>query len=380
VGKSVRRRRRRRRRRWKQQQQQWQQQQQQQQCQAAACSTVGRRRVSRFCPAGRIVYIYARPYPNEPCAPQVKAKVIRKYVDKMITLAKDGSLHARRQALAFIYDKDLVSSLFDGAAERYADRAGGYTRIKPDPKVGPTGWPWSVQGPRSAGPGLGRTARVAAAGAIRARSTLPIACARMQSPPPATPLGSQRARPPLPPTLQRSAAATPPRWPTSSWCKPPSQGPRRPAAAAFGSGFWGPGSGSGPSRSRGWGLSAWRVKGLGPLCPRPGWHAAAACARLRRVVGGRWPEDGAPLRVLCTMLLFSPSSSCSSPNVPTLPAPPLRVEAYAAWHAHVSNRHACVVKSVGWGVGARGPRARAGRNPARCTPVRSRAAADAGFM
>ncbi|KAI8475958.1 MAG: plastid/chloroplast ribosomal protein L17 [Monoraphidium minutum] len=66
---------------------------------------------------------------------KVKAKVIRKYVDKMITLAKDGSLHARRQALAFVYDKDLVASLFDAAAERYGDRNGGYTRIKADPKV-----------------------------------------------------------------------------------------------------------------------------------------------------------------------------------------------------------------------------------------------------
>ena len=66
---------------------------------------------------------------------QVKAKVIRKYVDHMITLAKDGSLHARRQALAFIYDKDLVRSLFDAAPERYGERAGGYTRIKADAKV-----------------------------------------------------------------------------------------------------------------------------------------------------------------------------------------------------------------------------------------------------
>ncbi|GBF95333.1 50S ribosomal protein chloroplastic [Raphidocelis subcapitata] len=66
---------------------------------------------------------------------KVKAKVIRKYVDKMITLAKDGSLHARRQALGFIYDRELVTNLFDAAAERYGDRNGGYTRIKADPKV-----------------------------------------------------------------------------------------------------------------------------------------------------------------------------------------------------------------------------------------------------
>lgn len=72
---------------------------------------------------------------NKQTKKQVKAKVIRKYVDKMITLAKDGSLHARRQALAFIYDPELVSNLFDAAAERYGDRNGGYTRVKADPKV-----------------------------------------------------------------------------------------------------------------------------------------------------------------------------------------------------------------------------------------------------
>jgi large subunit ribosomal protein L17 len=50
-------------------------------------------------------------------------------VDKMITLAKDGSLTARRQALGYIYDKDLVHALFEEAPKRYGDRNGGYTRI-----------------------------------------------------------------------------------------------------------------------------------------------------------------------------------------------------------------------------------------------------------
>eukprot|EP00882_Tetradesmus_deserticola_P001602 GHRQ01001728.1.p1 GENE.GHRQ01001728.1~~GHRQ01001728.1.p1 ORF type:complete len:181 (+),score=67.19 GHRQ01001728.1:123-665(+) len=63
---------------------------------------------------------------------KVKAKVIRSYVDKMITLAKNGSLHARRQALAFVYDKELVANVFDAAPERFGDRNGGYTRIKPE--------------------------------------------------------------------------------------------------------------------------------------------------------------------------------------------------------------------------------------------------------
>lgn len=59
----------------------------------------------------------------------VKAKALRKYVDHMITLAKKGSLHHRRQALSFIYDKDLVASLFEQAPERYGDRNGGYCRV-----------------------------------------------------------------------------------------------------------------------------------------------------------------------------------------------------------------------------------------------------------
>ena len=59
----------------------------------------------------------------------VKAKALRKHVDHMITLAKKGTLHHRRQALAYIYDKDLVASLFEAAPERYADRQGGYCRV-----------------------------------------------------------------------------------------------------------------------------------------------------------------------------------------------------------------------------------------------------------
>eukprot|EP00638_Chattonella_subsalsa_P002664 CAMPEP_0117749188 /NCGR_PEP_ID=MMETSP0947-20121206/9586_1 /TAXON_ID=44440 /ORGANISM="Chattonella subsalsa, Strain CCMP2191" /LENGTH=94 /DNA_ID=CAMNT_0005567041 /DNA_START=319 /DNA_END=600 /DNA_ORIENTATION=- len=54
-----------------------------------------------------------------------RAKAVRKYVDKMVGLGKDGSLHARRQALAWMYDKELVAALFEQAPERYADRDGG---------------------------------------------------------------------------------------------------------------------------------------------------------------------------------------------------------------------------------------------------------------
>merc|ERR1711933_244699 len=55
---------------------------------------------------------------------KARAKIIRKYVDKIITLSKDGSLHARRQIEAFIYDKKLVTSIMKQAPKRYVDRNG----------------------------------------------------------------------------------------------------------------------------------------------------------------------------------------------------------------------------------------------------------------
>lgn len=60
---------------------------------------------------------------------KIRAQAMRPEVEKMITLAKDGSLSARRQALGYIYDKQLVHALFEQAQERYGDRQGGYTRI-----------------------------------------------------------------------------------------------------------------------------------------------------------------------------------------------------------------------------------------------------------
>jgi len=58
-----------------------------------------------------------------------KAKALKRVADKMITLGKRGDLHARRQALSFIRDKDVVQKLFDELSLRYRERAGGYTRI-----------------------------------------------------------------------------------------------------------------------------------------------------------------------------------------------------------------------------------------------------------
>lgn len=58
-----------------------------------------------------------------------KAKEARRIADKMITLAKRGDLHARRQAYSFIRSSDIVAKLFDDLQAQYTDRQGGYTRI-----------------------------------------------------------------------------------------------------------------------------------------------------------------------------------------------------------------------------------------------------------
>lgn len=58
-----------------------------------------------------------------------KAKEARKLADQMITLAKRGDLHARRQALSIVRSKKVVAKLFDELGNEYMDRNGGYTRI-----------------------------------------------------------------------------------------------------------------------------------------------------------------------------------------------------------------------------------------------------------
>ena len=58
-----------------------------------------------------------------------KAKELRRFADRMVTLAKRGSLHARRQALAFIRSRRVVAKLFDEVAPRFRERPGGYTRM-----------------------------------------------------------------------------------------------------------------------------------------------------------------------------------------------------------------------------------------------------------
>ena len=63
-----------------------------------------------------------------------RAKETRRMAERMITLGKRGDLHSRRLALAYIYDEDVVTKLFEEIAPKYEDRNGGYTRII---KVGP---------------------------------------------------------------------------------------------------------------------------------------------------------------------------------------------------------------------------------------------------
>ncbi len=58
-----------------------------------------------------------------------KAKELRPIVDRLITLAKRGDLHARRQAIAYMRDKPMVAKLFETLGPRYAERPGGYSRV-----------------------------------------------------------------------------------------------------------------------------------------------------------------------------------------------------------------------------------------------------------
>ena len=60
---------------------------------------------------------------------ETRAKEIRSLAEKMITLGKDGTLHARRQALSYLFSKKVAEKVFAELGPRYAERPGGYTRI-----------------------------------------------------------------------------------------------------------------------------------------------------------------------------------------------------------------------------------------------------------
>jgi large subunit ribosomal protein L17 len=65
---------------------------------------------------------------------EAKAAAIRSLAEKMITLAKKGDLHARRQVLAFLLEEDVVTNLFEKIGPKMEGREGGYTRVVP---IGP---------------------------------------------------------------------------------------------------------------------------------------------------------------------------------------------------------------------------------------------------
>ena len=68
---------------------------------------------------------------------ETRAKEARSLAEKMITLAKKGDLHSRRQVLAFVQEEAVVKNLFDNIAPQYAERNGGYTRMyKKGPRRG----------------------------------------------------------------------------------------------------------------------------------------------------------------------------------------------------------------------------------------------------
>ena len=67
----------------------------------------------------------------------MRAKEAGRQAEKLITIAKKGTLHARRQVLEYLFDEDVVTKLFDEIAPGYADRKGGYTRtLKLGPREG----------------------------------------------------------------------------------------------------------------------------------------------------------------------------------------------------------------------------------------------------
>lgn len=68
---------------------------------------------------------------------EARAKEVKRLADKMVSLAKEGSLNSRKKAISFIYEEEVVDKLFDVIGKRYADRTGGFVRIvKLGPRLG----------------------------------------------------------------------------------------------------------------------------------------------------------------------------------------------------------------------------------------------------
>jgi large subunit ribosomal protein L17 len=129
-----------------------------------------------------------------------KAKEARRFLEKLITLAKKGTLHARRLALARLRDKEATAKLFAEIGPRFRDRPGGYTRV-------------IKRHERRLGDG-GKTAflELLKPGETKVQTRAPAPAPRVAEPPPPAPTP---AAPPTPPTPETQAAAP---------AQPPAQG------------------------------------------------------------------------------------------------------------------------------------------------------------
>jgi len=142
-----------------------------------------------------------------------KAKAVRPFAEKLITLAKKGTLHARRLAIARLHDKDMVKKLFDEIGPRFADRPGGYTRIikRTERRLGDAGRTAFLELLKE---GETRAPRRAPAPAPRvAVPPMTPPPAPVAPPPEPTPPPEATATPPAPPPASEGAA-TPPAPPT----------------------------------------------------------------------------------------------------------------------------------------------------------------------
>jgi large subunit ribosomal protein L17 len=126
-----------------------------------------------------------------------KAKEMRPFVEKLITLAKKNTLHARRLAVARLHDKAIVAKLFTEIAPRYADRPGGYTRIikRHERRLGDAGHTAFIELLKQ-----GETK-------VRARQPAPPPAPKVSAPPVTPPSAVETPSTPAPPT---SPSQTPP--------------------------------------------------------------------------------------------------------------------------------------------------------------------------
>src|SRR5262249_11563147 len=155
-----------------------------------------------------------------------KAKEVRPFVEKLITLAKRGTLHARRLAVARLHDEAMVAKLFKEVAPRFADRPGGYTRV-------------IKRHERRLGDG-GRTAFIEllkeGETKVQKRAPAPAPAPRVTAPPPApSPAPEPTPEPQAPPSAQtpETGTTTPPTPPPpeASTTTPPAEPPAPPAPA-----------------------------------------------------------------------------------------------------------------------------------------------------